>query len=154
MVDTQDCDDGDDLDQLMLATVDERQSHSTLIVCFFTGEGAPPHTAAMLRVPAPPIASSVMDSFHVQIDAAIELNPAVHDGAILVGRSRTSEDYAIRGWSYRLFPPHNGACQEANRGSAFNSGLAMSTVEGIDAVYLASNNTVSKFVHGHHILLR
>ena len=138
----------------MLATAEERQSHSTLIVCFFTGEGAPPHCAAMLRVPAPPTGSSVTDSFHVQIDAAIELNSTVHDGAILVGRNRTSEDYAIRGWSYRLFPPHNEACQDANRGSAFNSGLAMSTVEGIDAVYLASNNTVSKFVLGNYTLLR
>lgn len=138
----------------MLTTVDERQSQSTLIVCFFTGEGHPPHCAAMLRVPEPSIGSRVKGNFHAQIDAAIELNSAVHDGAVIVGRNCTSEDYLIRGWSYRLFPPKNGICQEPNRGSAFNSGLAMSTIEGIDAIYLASDSSVRKFVAGNHILLR
>lgn len=153
MVDTQDYGEEKNLDQLMLATVKGRQSHSTLIVCFFTGGATPPHCAGMLREPAPPVGSRLTIDFPEQIDAAIELNPSIHDGAVIVGRNCTTDAYTIRGWSYRLFPPSNKALQEPNRGSAFNSGLAMSLVEGVDAIYLSSIQGVSRFVRGSHTLL-
>lgn len=154
MADTHDCDKYDWLDILMMNTIDQRQTHSTLIVCFFTGEELPPYCASMLRVPAPKIGAKVTDCLHSQIDAAIEMNSAIHDGAVIVGRNQISEDYFIRGWSYRLFPPCEQGFQEANRGSAFNSGLAMSMVTDIDAIYLSSNHGFSKFVRGNHTLLR
>lgn len=107
----------------------------------------------MLRVPAPATGARITGSIHHELDAAIALNPAVHDGAIILGRSQTYENYTIRGWSYRLLPPENAAAQEENRGSAFNSGLAMSIVEGVDAVYLLSSIGFSKFIAGYHIRL-
>jgi hypothetical protein len=62
-----------------------------------------------------------------------------------IGRSLSRLPYYIVGWSYRLFPPQ-GACEaEPNRGSAFNSCLAMSSVETVDRVYLISKGGVFRF---------
>jgi hypothetical protein len=141
------------LDEIMLATVAGRQSHSTLLVCFFTGVGLPKYCAPMLRDPAPALGSVVQKTFHRELDAAISLNSAVHDGAVILGRNTKASDYAIRGWSFRLFPPATVAWEQANHGSAFNSGVAMSAVAGMDAVYLASGHTLTRWVRGDsHVL--
>jgi len=76
---------------------------------------------------------------------ALGANPAVHDGAILIGRQRASDAYRIVGWSYRLLPPPGPAAAEPNRGVAFNSCLAMSSVETIDRIYLVSADGVFSF---------
>lgn len=141
------------LDEIMRSTVSRRQSQSTLLVCFFTGPGVPDHCAPMLRDPAPALGLEVHRSFHRQLDAAIALNPAIHDGAVILGRDDEITEYVIRGWSYRLFPPAAAVQEQANRGSAFNSGAAMSAVVGVDAVYLASERVLSRFVQGAHSLL-
>ena len=141
------------LDEIMRSTVSRRQPHSTLLVCFFTGLGVPDHCAAMRRDPAPSLGAPVRNSFHHHIDDAIALNPAVHDGAVIIGRDYESAEYEIRGWSFRLFPPATDVVQQANRGSAFNSGAAMSSMTGIDAVYLFSQQVLTRFVCGAHLVL-
>jgi hypothetical protein len=79
--------------------------------------------------------------------AATRQNPAVHDGAVMVGRDHVSEPYRIIGWSFRLFPEAIPSTP-ANRGSAFNSAQAMSHVPTVDAVYLISKEGVSRFQQG------
>jgi hypothetical protein len=79
---------------------------------------------------------------------ALAATPAVHDGAILIGREKASDVYHVVGWSYRLFPPPSPAAAEPNRGSAFNSCLAMSNVEAIDRIYLASAAGIFIFRQG------
>lgn len=107
----------------------------------------------MRREPAPTVGQEVGWGLSQQIDAAMHLNPAVHDGAVIAGRFNASEPYVIRGWSYRLFPPGGGNGGEANRGSAFNSGMAMSEVLGVDAMYLVSGRTVTRFTNGGFLVL-
>jgi hypothetical protein len=77
-----------------------------------------------------PVAGMIFDDgFSSVLGRTLELNAAIHDCAIMIGRSVSMLPYYIVGWSYRLFPPH-GACEaEPNRGSAFNSCLVMSGVE-------------------------
>src|SRR5258707_424134 len=80
-----------------------------------------------------PKIGQVLDiSFTDHLAAAYELNAAVHDGAVMLGRDSTSNQYKVSGWSYRLFPEGTPSGQVPNRGSAFNSCLAMSTVCGVD----------------------
>jgi hypothetical protein len=86
--------------------------------------------------------------FEIRWRSAIRLNPAIHDGAVLIGRSSRAQQYVIVGWSQRLFPPRWGRDAQMNRGSAFNSCLAMSALETIDAIYLTSKREVYRFVRG------
>jgi hypothetical protein len=62
--------------------------------------------------------------------------------------ARASDAYRVVGWSYRLLPPPGLAAAEPNRGSAFNSCLAMSNVETIDRIYLVSADGVFSFREG------
>jgi len=117
-----------------------------IILCFFTG-GMPIHAAPMLREPAPPIGMAFDLSFADTLERAISINPAVHDGAILIGRETASSSYSVAGWSYRLLPPPVTTAIP-NKGSAFNSCLAMSAISEIDALYLFRREGLSVFQAG------
>jgi len=75
-------------------------------------------------------------------------NAAVHDGAIIVGRTQTTEPYLVVGWSFRLFPQFVVPNGQANRGSAFNSCSSMSNVPTVDSVYLISGTEIFRFQGG------
>jgi hypothetical protein len=102
----------------------------------------------MLRSPEPAVGQAFDTSFPDLLVAALQVNSAVHDGAVMLGRNNTNSPYRVTGWSYRLFPPGIAQTKEPNRGSAFNSSLAMSAVLGVDRVYLVSRGTVYRFVKG------
>jgi hypothetical protein len=123
-------------------------SGATLIVCFFTGPKLPDRCAPMLRHPAPPIDRPFDTTFPRLLAEAAGVNPAVHDGAIMVGRSAAEQGYRIAGWSFRLFP---GPVPDMlpNRGSAFNSAHAMSGMSAVDAVYWLSGVELFRFNDGH-----
>jgi hypothetical protein len=84
---------------------------------------------------------------------ATRLNPAVHDGAVMVGRDSASGPYRIAGWSFRLFPQAEAVEELPNRGSAFNSAQAMSCVPTVDAVYWVSGRRVYRFISGEGVEL-
>ena len=107
----------------------------------------------MLRSPSPKTGEVFDATFPKHLAVALALNPAVHDGAVMIGRDNTATPYRITGWSYRLFPNNTEAKQEANRGSAFNSCLAMSTVAGVDRLYFVTGGTAYRFANGHVGLL-
>lgn len=123
----------------------------TGMLCFFTGHRFPPFCAPMRRSPEPPVGQLFDSEFHRHFSAALDLNPAVHDGAIMIGRDFTSQDYSIKGWSFRLFPPEVDIEGGLNRGSAFNSCAAMSRTPEIDIVYLWSGNHVWRFLGGIYL---
>ena len=66
----------------------------------------------------------------------------------MVGRRYPTEAYRVVGWSYRLFPEPALCDTEPNRGSAFNSCLAMSVVPTIDRLYLMSRMNLLRFQGG------
>ncbi|XIA62060.1 hypothetical protein ACFIOY_20450 [Bradyrhizobium sp. TZ2] len=120
--------------KLIAADVSEQ---STVILCFYTGD-LPSDCAPMPRDPAPAVGLPFDERFGIVLADATRLNPAVHDGAIMIGRTTADSPYLISGWSFRLFAQAKILSIETNRGSAFNSCLAMSMVDGVDALYLIS----------------
>jgi len=110
----------------------------SLMLCLYTGLNLPACCEPMLRDPNPDTGTRWGDHFMDAYFAALAINPAVHDGAVGIGRTDFTESYAIMAWSLRLFPSPSGVNTEANRGSAFNSCLAMSSVAGVDRLYLVT----------------
>jgi hypothetical protein len=136
--------------QQMLA---DPQLESTLIVCFYTGSTLPPRCAPMPRTPAPPTGTPFDRTFPDVVARARRENPAIRDGAIMTGRSHLTERYTLTGWSFRLFPDSLAITTEANRGSAYNSCLAMSAVATVDFVYLLSGGGLFRFEKGSTLVL-
>jgi hypothetical protein len=122
--------------------------HHPIICCLYTGIALPPSCAPMLRWPMPPTGILFGDNFQLTLEQAIAQNPAVHDGAVMVGRTYCNVSYRIIGWSFRLFPGPAPCDTEPNRGSAFNSCLAMSMVPRVDRIYIASLAAVLRFERG------
>ena len=111
---------------------------TTLILCFFTGERLPQFVAPMFLAPEPPV-NLVFDANFAGVRASVlELNSAAHDGAVMVGRKSAAGDYRIAGWSHRMFPPDGPRKGAANKGTAYNSCLAMSQIASVDMLYLQS----------------
>lgn len=102
----------------------------------------------MLRRPDPQTGMVLDISFVDYYAAALALNPAVHDGAVMVGRRTKNDPYVVMGWSYRLFPPSMQLDDVPNRGSAFNSCVAMSMVPEVDCLYLVTGGAGFCFVRG------
>jgi hypothetical protein len=138
------------MDQLdcVISTVGQGNSIFPIIACFYTGIVDPAFCAPMPREPLPPTGIAFDASFSEALVMARTLNPSVHDGAVMVGRSSASTPYRVTGWSYRLFPPEAAVRAEPNRGSAFNSCLLMSCIENIDRIYLISSRGITAFRHG------
>jgi len=102
----------------------------------------------MLRDPNPATGTRWADRFMDAYFTALELNPAVHDGAVGIGRIDFTAPYTVEAWSLRLFPSPGEINTEANRGSAFNSCLAMSSVAGVDRLYLVTAGQLMCFERG------
>lgn len=71
----------------------------------------------------------------------------------MAGRSKSTEKYTLTGWSFRLFPDPLTTTTEPNRGSAYNSCLAMSAVAAVDFVYLLSGSGLFCFEKGSTLVL-
>ena len=108
------------------------------IIVFYTGIRLPDYLEQMPREPLPSVGDAVDQRLEQLIRDAITLNSAIHDGAILCGRSFAKLPYQITGWSYRLFPPSGKSIVQSNKGSAFNSSYAMSFVSNVDKVFFWS----------------
>lgn len=140
----------DDIDKIFYSISRRQQfGFDPLISCLYTDVTLPENCEPMLRLPEPDIGMALNDNLAQSLIAAYALNPSVHDGAIMIGRRDTATFYKIEGWSYRLFPPRaKSARREANRGSAFNSCLAMSLTGKVDCLYLVSKGLSYKFIEG------
>jgi hypothetical protein len=121
---------------------------TSLILCFFTGFNTPDYSTPMLRDPEPYTGDLFSQTFLELYRKALHLNPAVHDGAVMIGRATRNESYRIAGWSYRLFPPEPDGARVANCGSAINSCIAMSIVATVDTTYKITDGRLSRFISG------
>lgn len=117
-----------------------------IILCFYSGP-MPQFSTPMPRDPLPGGGSPFDEQFlHILTDALLR-NEAVHDGAIMLGRSDSGGVYRVTGWSHRLHPPAANT-MIPNKGSAFNSCAAMSCVPGVDILYLISRYGIFAFHRG------
>jgi hypothetical protein len=137
----------DDLDIVFRKLLDLSTVPLPIIACLYTSAKTPACAAPMPRLPAPSLGASVDLDFSSTLRGALNLNAAVHDGAVMLGRREVAAPYAVTGWSYRLFPPNTGETA-VNRGSAFNSCLAMSGQPDVDRLYLVSRDGLFRFIGG------
>ena len=143
----QDSGDTDAIDACFRALTNCATKPSPIIACLYTGK-VPNHCAPMPRNPQPPVGQPIDKGLPETLAQAVELNDAIHDGALMIGRARAGEPYRITGWSFRLLPPDGATQPTVNRGSAFHSSLSMSQVKGVDRVYLASKGSLLRFQAG------
>ncbi len=125
-----------------------RDDRPPFLLCLYTGVRWPPYCAPMPREPALATGAEFDERFLATYRAAVACNPAIHDGAVLVGRDTAFTPYRVAAWSMRLFPPQVAKLAEPNRGSAFNSCLEMSCVAAIDCMYLVSEGSLIRFEKG------
>ena len=130
-----------EFNQMLLCSLCSLSSIRTGIIVFYTGQNIPEFSTEMIRDPLPNRGQVVDDGFVFALQQAIELNPSVHDGAIMCGRIESGGEYKITGWSYRLHPPSFREIAVPNKGSAFNSSLAMSFVRSVDRILFWSSGT-------------
>jgi hypothetical protein len=142
------------LDEIFRELSPKRPGAATVIVCFYTGSALPSSCAPMLRRPLPDVGMTFDGSFPRRLAQAIEQNPAIHDGATMVGRKRISDPYRVAGWSFRLFPAPAASEPQPNRGSAFDSCVSMSCIPTVDRLYLASELGAFRFESGSVVKLQ
>lgn len=126
----------------------------TVIVCLYTAKAPPANCAPMLREPTPKSSVYLDSQFPRLMGREISKNTSIHDGAVMFGRPSRRRRYRVTGWSFRLFPPPASIISEPNRGSAFNSCLAMSVTPMVDRTYLVGATELFRFQHGQTFLLQ
>jgi hypothetical protein len=137
-----------DIEKYILAARGKLPAYRPLIICLYTAPTFPDYCAPMVRIPRPETGIQVDDSLAKVLNSAVNLNDAIHDGAVMIGRISEDGVYKITGWSFRLYPSSLGGFFEPNRGSAFNSCLAMSCVKRVDALYMLSSDVILSFKSG------
>lgn len=135
------------LDQIFKAIAADQPAAPTVIACLYTGPEFPAACAPMPRSPAAPLGTWVK-FLSDALAQAIAINPAVHDGAIMLMRNGSVDEARVTGWSYRLFPAGQPMATVPNRGSAFHSCLSMSLESDVDAVFLVSCGSAFCFERG------
>jgi hypothetical protein len=138
----------DKIDEIFNTFAEQQIAEGPTIACLYTGQSHPSSCGPMPLSPMPPLGAYLDKSFSRHFVAALALNSAAHDGAIMFGRIRDGERYILTGWSFRLFPQDSVVTHVANRGSAFNSCLAMSVVTRVDRLYVISRDAKLRFERG------
>jgi hypothetical protein len=133
---------------LLLKFAQERPLHYPVLLCLVTGLKIPLYCVPMPRYPVPPEGALFDEQFGRYYKEKVAETPALHDGAVILSRASIAESYAVSGWSYRLVSPQTPTDAEPNRGSAYNSALSMSVVEGVDLVALVLSSGVEVYVRG------
>lgn len=123
------------------------------IACFYTSPDFPEFSAPMPRVPLPQTGAEVDIDLIEAIRAAMILNHAIHDGAMMFGRTDLKRGYNLTGWSFRLFPPNGAVRSRPNRGSAYNTCLHMSLTPTVDFLFAISKHERWRFSAGKAALL-
>jgi hypothetical protein len=132
----------DECDRLIQSAVLEfGAAHA--ILCLYTGL-SPDFCEPMPRAPVPAL-DWPLETLAAEFAKARTINPAIEDGALMLGRDVIPAPYRSTGWSYRLFPPPTRVATAVNRGSAFNSCLLMSQVERVDALYQLGEGRAWRF---------
>jgi len=120
-----------------------------VILCFASSEGFPDHCHPMKRIPSVEIGQRFSEKLGRVLREAVDKNSSIHDGAIIFQKEQSSAEYSLMAWSVRLAPPNFASSEKENKGSAYNSSLAMSAVAGIEFVVLINSETICFFADGN-----
>ncbi len=119
-----------------------------LILVFATGSITERDCVAMKRDPTPPTGAPFCEDFCHVLHTAYDLNPSIHDGAVLFSRRHEPEEYRLEAWSMRIVSTAPPVAPEANHGSAFNSAHALSAAPNVDLCSILSKEGISFFRTG------
>lgn len=106
----------------------------------------------MPREPEPAIGSPFDLKFIEVLKHAYSENDAIHDGALIMMRSTSTEEYHVAGWSYRLIPAFQPTNVDFNRGSAYNSAISMSEDKLVDFVCLFTRSDTEVYAEGKQVV--
>jgi len=123
-------------------------SVGTFIFVFTSGEEAFHSYEPLPRSPLPEVNWLLDQSLKDRLLNAFEINPSIHDGAMVFKREEDQLTYLAAFWSCRLLPPKTDTELSLNLGVAWNSCLAMSSVVGVDFVVLYSKSKFTRFDTG------
>lgn len=119
-----------------------------IILVFATGEVSEEDCVPMRRSPMPEV-GAMFDSSVVQtLAAAVQVNPSIHDGAVIFRRNNKSETYRLSAWSMRIVSRHEPEAPEPNLGSAYNSVLSLSMATNVDMCCTVAPNQITFFQRG------
>ncbi|WP_379548995.1 hypothetical protein ACFCW2_03795 [Qipengyuania sp. DSG2-2] len=119
-----------------------------LILVFATGSITDRHCVAMKREPMPPTGAPFSKDFSRVLHSAYDINPSIHDGAVLFSRSHERDEYSLEAWSMRIVSTAAPVAAESNHGSAFNSAHSLSAVHNVDLCSILSKESASFFRNG------
>ncbi len=139
------------IDSEMKKIFKNSQFQHSLIVVLFEEEDLPKYCIPMPRNPEPEINILLNEDFSKIYFSTLKKNPSIEDGAILIQIDCTPP--ILRGFSYRVFPPHSNLPRKKNLGSGYNSSLDFSNVSRVKCVYFANTTGVKKFIKGKEIKL-
>jgi len=138
----------DPIDRLFLGILEATERPKTLIACLTSSSCAFEYISPMPRTTIETNGFPLDSNFLVFINRAIAENPAVHDGAVVFSFEEQSGGYLHSMWSGRLHAPPYSGRDAIDKGSAFNSAISSSHTEGVDAVYLISEDKLWRFSGG------
>lgn len=119
-----------------------------LILVFSTGKVTENECVQMRRSPMPSTGSPFNLHFYSILAEAYELNPSIHDGAIVFERPSPSDRYNLAAWSMRIVNRAVPTAAEPNLGSAYNSAISLSDSPNIDLCCVMSRDSLVFFEKG------
>lgn len=118
------------------------------IFVFSTGQVSREDCVPMERSPMPKVGFPFHAEFCSVLNEAIEMNPSVHDGAMVFSRRSPAEPYHLVSWSMRIVSKHLPLCSKPNLGSAYNSALSLSQAECVDICCIVGMDRITFFECG------
>lgn len=119
-----------------------------IILVFATGEVSEEDCLPMRRSPMPEVGALFNSRVVQALAAAVQVNPSVHDGAVIFRRNDKGEPYRLSAWSMRIVSRHEPHDPEPNLGSAYNSVLSLSMAKNVDMCCTMAPDRVTFFQSG------
>lgn len=143
----------ENMKQTLLQIHQSRKPFHPVILVFATGRVSELDCIPMPREPIPEVGQRFSATFAHDYEDALEVNPSIHDGAILFQRRLQDESYHLSAWSMRIVSRHTPLSSEPNLGSAHNSTLSLSMAAAVDACCILSQTKAVFFVNGQAAIL-
>lgn len=141
------------LKQTLLRIHQRGEPFQTAILVFASDLISDADCIPMPRDPMPEVGQRFGMTLIKDLEDALEVNPSVHDGAILFQKSPKENDYFLSAWSMRIVSRHTPLLSQPNLGSAYNSTLSLSMATAVDACCILSTAKAVFFVDGRATFL-
>lgn len=142
------------LKQTLLQIHQSGEPFHPAILVFASGRISEVDCIPMPRDPAPEVGQRFGVTLIKDLENALNINPSIHDGAIVFQRDPQDEEYYLSAWSMRIVSRHTPSSSMPNLGSAHNSTLSLSLATVVDACCVLSKDKAIFFNDGQATTLR